>query len=71
MRERLDADDARERYRRRQTMIEPIFADTKHNRRAERLRRRGLAACRAEWKLLCLTHNLLKLWRHTTGPATA
>ena len=29
--------------------------------------RRGLAACEAEWKLLCGTHNLLKLWRRTTA----
>ena len=27
--------------------------------------RRGLAACKAEWKLLCGTHNLLKLWRQS------
>jgi hypothetical protein len=27
--------------------------------------RRGRRACNAEWKLLCGTHNLLKLWRHT------
>jgi hypothetical protein len=26
--------------------------------------RRGLRACEAEWKPLCGTHNLLKLWRH-------
>jgi hypothetical protein len=32
--------------------------------------RRGMGACQAEWKLLCGTHNLLKLWRHTvTQPA--
>jgi hypothetical protein len=29
--------------------------------------RRGLHACTAEWKLLCGTHNLLKLWRHQAG----
>ena len=32
------------------------------------LQRRGLGACTAEWRLLCGTHNLLKLWRQ--GPAT-
>ena len=52
-------------------MIEPIFGDTKHNRRGERFKRRGLAACRAEWRLLCATHNLLKLWRHATSASTA
>jgi hypothetical protein len=31
--------------------------------------RLGLGACEAEWKLLCGTHNLLKLWRHTRRQA--
>jgi hypothetical protein len=31
--------------------------------------RRGLGACAAEWKLLCGTHNLLKLWRYRTAQA--
>jgi hypothetical protein len=72
MRDRLAHGPDRDLYRRRQTMIEPIFGHTKHNRRAERFKRRGLAACQTEWRLLCATHNLLKLWRHTTAaPATA
>ena len=44
-------------------MIEPVFAQTKVTRRAERFQRRGMAACRAEWRLIAATHNLLKLWR--------
>jgi hypothetical protein len=28
--------------------------------------RRGFDACASEWKLIAATHNLLKLWRHTT-----
>jgi hypothetical protein len=69
MRTRLDDDHGRALYRRRQTAIEPIFGQTKFNRRAERFRRRGLAACRAEWRLITATHNLLKLWR--AAPAIA
>jgi hypothetical protein len=38
-------------------------------RRADRFQRRGLAAYKAEWRLITATHNLLKLWR--TGLATA
>ena len=71
MRARLASDEGRALYRRRQTMIEPVFGQTKFNRRAERFRRRGLGACRAEWKLICATHNLLKLWRATTAIAVA
>jgi transposase len=49
---------------RRQT-IEPVFGQLKEQQGARRFLRRGLAACEAEWKLLCGTHNLLKPWRHT------
>jgi len=58
-------------YRQRMQTIEPIFGQTKHNRRADRFQRRGLAACRSEWRLIAATHNLLKLWRATTAPAPA
>jgi len=58
-------------YRRRQAMIEPVFADMKFNRGIERFLRRGRAAARAESRLITASHNLLKLWRHTTAPATA
>jgi transposase len=50
-------------YRRRQQMVEPVFAHTKFIRRSDRFLRRGLAACQAEWQLITATHNLLKLWR--------
>ena len=55
-------------YRRRQQMIEPVFAQTKVTRRADRFQRRGLVACRSEWRLIAATHNLLKLYRHAPAP---
>jgi transposase len=61
MRDRLAAPDSTALYRRRMTMIEPIFGHTKHNRRIERFQRRGLNAVRSEWRLIAATHNLLKL----------
>jgi len=54
-------------YGRRQQMIEPIFAQMKVTRRADRFQRRGLEACRSEWRLLAATHNLLKLYRHSAA----
>jgi Transposase DDE domain len=63
MRAALSAEPGRALYRRRQVMIEPVFAHTKVTRRADRFSRRGLAACRSEWRLITATHNLLKLWR--------
>src|SRR6266511_1165504 len=50
-------------YRKRQQIVEPVFAHTKVIRRTDHLLRRGLAACQSEWQLIAATHNLLKLWR--------
>lgn len=54
-------------YKIRGQTIEPTFGQIKDARGCDRFMRRGLPPCDSEWKLLCLTHNLLKLWRHATG----
>jgi len=68
MRRVLDTDHGGGLYRKRQGMIEPVFADTKFNRRIDRFQRRGRSACRSEWRLITATHNLLKLFRHQMAP---
>ena len=70
MREQLASEDGKQHYSQRMVMIEPVFAHIKYNRRVDRFQRRGLAACRAEWKLITVTHNVLKLWRYGPSPAT-
>lgn len=40
-------------------------------RHCDRFLRRGSSACRSEWRLITATHNLLKLWRHSTAPLAA
>ena len=71
MRRVLATDHGGALYRRRNVMIEPVFANTKFNRRIDRFQRRGRSACRSEWRLIAATHNLLKLHRHELGLATA
>ena len=71
MRRLLASEHGKTLYRQRATTIEPIFGQTKHNRRADRFQRRGHAACRAEWRLITATHNLLKYWRAGWTPTTA
>ena len=67
MRRVLQTERGRELYRKRQPMIEPVFAHTKFNRRMERFRRRGRSAARSEWRLITATHNLLKLHQQATA----
>jgi hypothetical protein len=64
MRRVLEGELAGELYRQRQVMIEPVFADTKFNRRIDRFLRRGRSAARSEWRLITASGNLLKLHRH-------
>ena len=45
-------------YRRRLATVEPVFGQTKFNRRLGRFLRRGRAACRSEWRLMAASHNL-------------
>jgi hypothetical protein len=69
MRRVLASERGGELYRKRQPMIEPVFAQTKFNRGLDRFRRRGRGAVRAEWRLITATHNLLKLHRHALTTA--
>jgi transposase len=69
MREVLASERGGELYRKRQPMIEPVFAQMKFNRGLDRFRRRGRGAVRTEWRLITATHNLLKLHRHALAAA--
>jgi transposase len=61
MQRELTSPDGQRNYRRRQQIIEPVFARTKHHRAITRVLRRGRAAVQAEIDLIATTHNLLKL----------
>lgn len=50
-------------YKKRGQIVEPVFGQIKTCRGILKFMRRGLEACAQEWKLICATHNLLKLWR--------
>jgi transposase len=51
-------------YARRKVIVEPVFGQIKEARGFRRFLLRGLEKIRGEWRLVCLTHNLLKLWRY-------
>jgi hypothetical protein len=51
-------------YSRRKVIVEPVFGQIKEARGFRRFLLRGLKKIRGEWSLVCLTHNLLKIWRY-------
>ena len=50
-------------YTMRKAIVEPVFGQTNERRGFRRFALRGLANVSAEWELICLTHNVLKLFR--------
>jgi chemotaxis protein histidine kinase CheA len=64
MRAKLQSAAGKATYRLRQQTVEPVFGQIKQARGFRRFLFRGLDKVRAEWALICLTHNLLKLYRH-------
>jgi transposase len=56
-------------YGLRKGVVEPVLGQIKGARGFRRFSLRGLAKIRAEWRLVCLTHNLLKLWRYRCAPS--
>jgi transposase len=64
MARKLRTKRGRERYARRKGMVEPVFGQVKHGRGFRQFLLRGKKKMRSEWRLVGLTHNLLKLWRH-------
>jgi len=67
MRAKLDTESGRALYAQRKTIVEPVFGQIKEARGFRRFLLRGLAQVRGEWCLVCLTHNLLKIWRYGSG----
>jgi transposase len=63
MARKLRTKKGRETYSKRKSSVEPVFGQIKDARGFRRFLLRGLEAVRAEWRLICLTHNLLKLFR--------
>jgi len=64
MRKALASDEGKARYALRKSTVEPVFGQIKEARGIRRFRLRGLAKVTSEWKIICTTHNLLKLFRH-------
>jgi len=58
-------------YARRKVIVEPVFGQIKEARGFRRFLLRGLDAIRGEWRLICLTHNLLKIWRYGSAQSAA
>ena len=71
MARKLRTKNGRETYSKRKAIVEPVFGQIKEVRGFRRFSLRGLGNVMSEWDLICLTHNLLKLFRSGLMPKVA
>jgi transposase len=57
-------------YAARKHIVEPVFGQIKSARGIRTFLMRGMEKVSAEWQLICLTHNILKIWRRANVVAT-
>ncbi len=63
MARKLRTKKGRAAYARRKAVVEPVFGQIQTVQNGRQLLLRGKSAARAEWRLHCACHNLLKLYR--------
>lgn len=63
MRAKLSSIAGQAAYGLRKSVVEPVFGQIKEARGFRRFSFRGKGQAKSEWGLICLTHNLLKLFR--------
>jgi transposase len=68
MMQKLRTEAGRCLYAARKHIVEPVFGQIKQVRGFRKFLLRGLENVAAEWQLICLTHNLLKIWRVQRSP---
>jgi len=71
MKQKLQSEAGRALYKMRKAIVEPVFGQIKECRGFRRFSFRSLENVRSEWQLVCLTHNLLKLFRSRRRPPCA
>jgi transposase len=69
MYERVNSNEGQRLLERRKMSIEPVFGNIKSNKRFDRFHLKGLAGVRGELALVCIGHNLDKLFAILGGGA--
>jgi hypothetical protein len=68
MRDKLHATAGQAVYKMRKAVVEPVFGQIKERRGLRGFLLRGREKAAAEGQIICLTHNLLKLFQARTAP---
>ena len=61
MQEKVDSERGRRIYPQRVAIVEPVFANIRVNKRADRFTLRGKIKVNIQWLLYCMVHNMEKI----------
>lgn len=64
MKRRIDSENGKRMITWRIATVEPVFGNTRGNKRLDRFTLRGRKKGDGQWKLYCLIHNIEKLAHH-------
>jgi transposase len=63
MYEKVSSEEGKKQMKTRSSSVEPVFGNIKANLGFRRFTRRGLASVQCEFNLVCIAHNLLKMYK--------
>ena len=63
MKEKMETDEAKKVYNLRKITVEPVYGNLKENLGFRGFLLRGLEKVKTEFNLVCIAHNLQKIWR--------
>ena len=63
MRQKLDTAEGKQIYAKRKIIVEPVFGNAKQNLKFREFLLRGLKKVKAEFTLIAIVHNILKIAR--------
>jgi len=71
MKEKMECDESRAKYRLRKQTVEPVFGTIKQWMGFRQFLLRGHEKVSGEWKLVTLAYNMKRLWRMQCAPMQA
>ena len=66
-REKITSEDGAKKYQKRMHTVEPVYGNIKHNSGFRQFLLRGLEKVQGEFNLMCIVHNLKKIWKYCTA----
>ncbi|MFH1896765.1 MAG: transposase [Candidatus Desantisbacteria bacterium] len=66
-RAKIMTEDGAKKYQKRMHTVEPVYGNIKYNSGFRQFLLRGIEKVQGEFNLMCIVHNLKKIWKYCTA----